>query len=264
MRGGIRQVSMPRLLICLGLCQALALGCAAPTATTPAARQPVTLFAAASTKAVIDQIARDFQNETGIPIEVVPGPSSGLAKQINQGAAADLFLSADLPSADYLEGKGLAAQRRELLTNRLVVVVPAAGGPTLGHLRDLADPQVRRLALAEPTVPAGEYARQALRKAGVLDALQDRIVGGVDVLATLQLVARGEVEAGIVYATDARGASKVRVALEVPPDMHAPIRYPLVLLRRDPISDSARRLYDYLGSEKAAGAFRRAGFGIVD
>jgi molybdate transport system substrate-binding protein len=224
---------------------------------------PVVVFAAASTKEAVEQAAREFQRETGIPVEVSLGPSSGLAKQIEQGASADLFLSADQASADYLAEKRLVSDRRDLLTNRLVVVVPADSDLGVHELRDLADPRIRRLALAEPKVPAGEYARQALRKDGVWDQVEGRVVGGTDVRATLQFVARGEAEAGLVYATDALGESRVRVAVRVDPKLHEPIRYPLVLLWREPMTEAARRLYDYLGSEKSAGVFERAGFGVV-
>jgi len=222
----------------------------------------VIVFAAASTKEAVEQAARDFQGQTDTPVEVSLGPSSGLAKQIEQGASADLFLSADQASADYLAAKQLVSERRNLLTNRLVVVVPADSDVGVRELRDLADPRIRRLALAEPKVPAGEYARQALRKAGVWDKVEGRVVGGIDVRATLQFVARGEAEAGFVYRTDALGQSKVRVAVEVEPGLHDPIRYPLVLLRREPIREAARRFYEYLGSEKAAGVFEHAGFGV--
>jgi molybdate transport system substrate-binding protein len=222
----------------------------------------VSVFAAASTKEAVEQLARSFKDETGIPVEVTLGPSSGLAKQIEQGATADIFLSADQASADYLAGKQLVAERRDLLTNRVVVVVPADSDQGIKELRDLAEPRIKRLALAEAKVPAGEYARQALRKAGIWDRVEGRVVGGIDVRATLQFVVRGEAEAGFVYKTDALGESRVRVALEVDPALHDPIRYPLVLIRRDPIGEAARRLYAYLGSEKAAGVFERAGFGV--
>jgi molybdate transport system substrate-binding protein len=226
------------------------------------AREPVTLFAAASTKEAAEQVAKNFQNETGIPVEVSLGPSSGLAKQIEQGASADLFLSADQASADYLGTKQLVSERRDLLTNRLVVVVPADSDIGVKELRDLTDARIRRLALAEPKVPAGEYARQALRKAGVWSQVEAKVVGGIDVRATLQFVERGEAEAGFVYRTDALGQSRVRVAIEVDPNLHDPIRYPLVLLRREPIREAARRFYEYLGSEKAVGVFEHAGFGV--
>jgi molybdate transport system substrate-binding protein len=222
----------------------------------------VTVFAAASTKEAIEQVAKEFQGDNGTPVEVLPGPSSGLAKQIEQGAAADLFLSADQASADYLAAKHLVSERRNFLTNQLVVVVPTTSDVGVQALPDLADPRLRRLALAEPKVPAGEYARQALRKAGVWDKVESRVVGGIDVRSTLQFVAHGEAEAGLVYRTDALGRSSVRVAVQIDPGLHDPIRYPLVLLRREPIKQAARRFYNYLGSEKTARVFERAGFGV--
>jgi molybdate transport system substrate-binding protein len=246
----------------LGVLTSVVAGCDAHGVGSARQPEPVAVFAAASTREALEQVARDFQGQTGIAVEVSPGPSSGLARQIEQGASADLFLSADQASADYLTAKQLVSDRRDLLTNRLVVVVPADSEVRVQQLRDLVDPHIRRLALAEPKVPAGEYARQALRKAGVWDTVDARVVGGIDVRATLQFVARGEAEAGLVYRTDALGESRVRVAVDIDPRLHDPIRYPLVLLRREPVKEGARRFYDYLGSQKAAQVFERAGFGV--
>ncbi len=235
-------------------------GCKASSAP-PKDEKTVTIFVAASTKEAVEKLAKDFTAETGIKVEVSPGPSSGLAKQIEQGAPADLFLSADQPMADYLAGKGLVEQRRVLLHNRLVVVVPAHSELMPKELPDLADPRVKKLALAEEKVPAGEYAREALRKAEVWDQVKDRVVGGSDVRVTLQHVENG-VEAGLVYYTDTVGNTKVKVAFEVDPKLHKPIEYPLVLIKRPRIKEAARRFYEYLGSEKAAEVFRAANFDV--
>jgi molybdate transport system substrate-binding protein len=251
---------MPRLRCWLWLTLLPLAGCGSRDGD---AARPLMLFTAASTKESAEQIAADFQAETGVRVLVSPGPSSGLAKQIERGADADVFLSADEALADYLASKGLVAERRDLLTNRLVVVVPAAGGPNLKGLGDLAGDAVKRLALAEAGVPAGEYARQALNKAAVLDQVKGKVVGGTDVRATLQFVRRGEAEAGIVYATDVLVDSAVRVALEIDTSLHDPIRYPLVLLQREAPHSAARPFYDYLSSAKAAEVFRRAGFGVM-
>lgn len=225
--------------------------------------EKLTLFAAASTKEAVERIAAAFTAETGIAVAVSPGPSSGLAKQIQQGADADVFLSADPPNANFLERNGLVAERVNLLTNRLVVIVPADNEREIDDLADLAADDIRRVALAEPKAPVGEYARQALEGAGVLEAVVARSVGGIDVRATLQFVARGEADAGFVYYTDALGNSKVRVALEVDPALHRPIEYPLVLVKRDSIRPAARRFFEYLQSEASAEAFQAAGFGIA-
>ncbi|TMQ31604.1 MAG: molybdate ABC transporter substrate-binding protein [Planctomycetota bacterium] len=233
------------------------IGCGAPGSSRQDSGRPVALFAAASTKEAVERIARDFEAQTGVPVEVTLGPSSGLAKQIERGARADLFLSADEASADYLADKKLVALRRDLLSNRLVVVVPTkeVAPMPIKELADLADPRVERIAMAE--------AKEALRQAGLLGKVQSKFVGGVDVRATLQYVALGEAAAGFVYYTDAQGSSRVRVAFEVKPQLHAPIRYPLVLIGGRQVTDSARSFYQYLASGKAAQVFRDAHFGIV-
>lgn len=221
--------------------------------------ESIRILVAASTKEEVEDIARDFTSETGVKVEVSPGPSSGLVKQIEQGAPADLFLSADLASVDYLEFRNLVEQRRVLLKNKLVVVAPVDSPVRLKELKDLADPRVKRLALAEEKVPAGEYAREALKRVGVWEQLKDRVVGGSDVRVTLQLVERGA-DAGLVYLTDTIDNSRVRVALEVEPGLHKPIEYPLVLIKRDSIKPAARRFYEQLGSAKAAAVFEKAKF----
>jgi molybdate transport system substrate-binding protein len=248
--------SLGRLL--LGLLAGLGAGCGEKAAT-----EAVSVSAAVSTREALEQVAADFRQQTGIPVALSFGASSALARQIEQGAVADLFLSADEDWADYLAKNDHVAERRTLLTNRLVVVLPADSSLSVKDLADLAGPGVRRLALAGPEVPAGRYAREALRSAGLWGRLRERVLDGGDVRAALTFVARGEAEAGMVYATDAAGNARVRVALEVPAERHAPIRYPLVLLRREPIKPGARALYNYLASPEAAAVFRRVGFGVA-
>jgi molybdate transport system substrate-binding protein len=244
-------------LTCCGLLVVLA-GCGSPRP------EPVTVFAAASTREALEAVARDFEAETGTRVAIAPAASNVLAKQIEQGAPADLFLSADQEWADYLAKHGLVDRRRELLGNRLVVVTPADGTIALRRLTDLVQPGIRRLALAGEQVPAGRYARQALDKAGTWDDVKSRLLEGGDVRETLAYVQRGEAEAGIVYATDAKVAGeRVRVAFVIPEDLHQPIRYPLVLVRRAGVHSAAERLYQYLGGEAAAATFRRQGFEVV-
>jgi molybdate transport system substrate-binding protein len=230
---------------------------------TGSAPEAITLSAAASTREAVEQIAADFRQQTGVAVSVNLGPSSELARQIERGGTADLFLSANEAWADYLAERGLVAQRRDLLTNRLVIVVPADSSLAIPGLAALAQPAVRRLALAAPVVPAGRYAREALRQSGIWEQVKDRVLEGGDVRAALIYVVRKEAEAGLVYATDVQATSQVRVALEVQSDLHTPIRYPLVLVRREPIKAGARRFYEYLSSAPAAERFRTAGFGLV-
>jgi molybdate transport system substrate-binding protein len=244
-----------RLAVCVTL--GLVAGCG------NSADAPLRVFAAASTREALEQVAADFRARTGLEVALNLGPSSELARQIEQGAPADLFLSADESWADFLADKGLAAERRDTLSNRLVVVVPADSALEIHELSDLGQARIRRLALAGPAVPAGRYARQALTAAGVWERVRSRVLEAADVRATLTYVVRGEAEAGFVYATDVQGNPNVRIVVAVEPDLHRPIRYPLVLIKRHPIRPGARCLYDYLGSEKSAEVFRHFGFGFI-
>ncbi len=221
----------------------------------------IRVFAAVSTREAVDQIAREFEGQTGEAVICSFASSSTLARQIEQGADADLFLSADEGWADYLADKELVAQRRDLLANRLVIVTPAARPLQLQTIADLAKGDAKRLALALDPVPAGHYAREALQKAGIWEQVKGQIREAGDVRSTLALVERDEADAGIVYATDAATSNKVKTVLAVPENLHSPIRYPLVLIR--PSSPKARALYEFLGSKTAGEYFRQAGFQVL-
>jgi molybdate transport system substrate-binding protein len=229
----------------------------------PSKEKPVVVFAAASTREALEKVTAAFRAATAIPVEINLGSSADLARQLERGATADLFLSADEAWVEYLGGKGLVAERHDLLTNRLVVVVPAQSCLKVRALGDLARPEVRRLALAGAAVPAGRYAREALGHAGVWHEVRARVLEGGDVRAALTYVAREEAEAGIVYATDAAASTRVRVALEVDPGYHTPIRYPVILVHQEAVKSGARHYYEFLKSQQAAGVFRRFGFGVL-
>jgi molybdate transport system substrate-binding protein len=233
------------------------------TGCRQAATPAVKIFAAISTREALQDIIEQFQADTGIAVRTNLGASSDLARQIEQGAGCDLFLSADQDWANYLEDKGLIAARKNLLANQLVIVVPADSSMTIAKLDDLGTAMIGRLALGGPAVPAGKYAREALQKSGLWEKLHGRVLDSKDVRAALAYVARKEVEAGIVYRTDALHDQKVRIALRIPPDFHSPIVYPLILIRRQPMKEDARRLYDYLSAPRCAEIFRRAGFDVI-
>jgi molybdate transport system substrate-binding protein len=234
----------------LGVC-----GCAAKSSD-------VHIFAAASTQEALQQAARDYERQSGTRVLCSFAASSTLARQIEEGADADLFLSADERWADHLAALSLVAQRQDLLANRLVVVTRVEHPLKLQGLADLTGSDLKHLAVALEPVPAGSYAREALKKAGIWEQIKERVREAGDVRATLALVERDEAEAGLVYATDATVSTKVRVALEVPETLHTPIRYPLVLLRHGAERANARAFYDFLQSDKARAAFRKMGFQI--
>jgi molybdate transport system substrate-binding protein len=223
----------------------------------------VVLFAAASTSDALDEIRERFRRETGVEVTASYAASSTLAEQIAYGAGADVFVSASTKWVDYLDRheNGLVAQRRDLLGNRLVIVVPADSPLDLHKPEDLLGKEIRHLALADYTaVPAGIYARQALTKLGLWQRLKEKVAAGTDVRSALSYVETGAAEAGLVYATDAAVSTSVKVAVEIPTDLTEPICYPVALLRQGAGNPKAESFYRYLSSPQAAAVFRKHGF----
>jgi molybdate transport system substrate-binding protein len=219
------------------------------------AQERLVVFAAASLKNALD----DANAASPVPVVVSYGASSTLARQIEAGAPAQVFIGADEDWMNYLERKRLVAPgtRRDLLGNRLVWIAPA-GRPVPAEPWRALGPR-DRLAMADPQhVPAGKYARAALEKMGLWQALAGRIAAAENVRAALALVARGESPLGIVYDTDARDEPKVTIAGRIDPRLHPPIVYPAAALHG--ASPSAARYLDYLASAPAMAAFARHGF----
>jgi molybdate transport system substrate-binding protein len=234
------------------------------------AAAPLTVFAAASLKESMDEAAAAYQQATGTPVRVSYAASSALARQVEQGAPADVFASADLEWMDYLQQRGLvdAAQRRNLLGNTLVLVAPAASRVAV----DPAQPGALlralgadgRLAVGQTSsVPAGKYARASLQQLGQWEAVQPRLAEADSVRAALLLVSRGEAPLGIVYGSDAKADPNVRVVATFPASSHAPIVYPVAALKasRNP---QAQAFVQWLGSAPAKAIFVRRGFSLQD
>ena len=190
--------------------------------------------------------------------------SSALALQIEKGAEADLFISADSKWADHVESKTPVAKRRNLLGNRLVIVVASDSKLKLAKPEDLTSDEVKHLALGDPeAVPAGRYAKQALTNLAVWEKLKGKVAPAEDVRHALTYVETGAAEAGIVYATDAAISKKVKIVVEIPANMTEPVRYPVVLLKRGAENPSATAFYDYLGSPEATKVFEKFGFRVL-
>ena len=240
---------------------------AAAGAGSTAAEPPPTqllVFAAASLSEALDEVGRAFTAGTGVRVNASYAASSVLAKQIEAGAPADAFFSADLTWVDYLEERGLLKRgsRRDVLGNALVLIAPADSPLrlTITPGFDLTTALGEgRLATADPdSVPAGKYARAALTKLGVWQSVSDRLVRGENVRAALAYVARGEAPLGIVYQTDAQAEKRVRVVGVFPENSHPPITYPLALTVR--ARPEAARFADFLASDTARQIFTRYGF----
>lgn len=230
--------------------------------STPPVRE-VVLFAAASTAEAVEEVRVQFEQEHHCQIQLNLGSSAALARQITQGARADLFLSASEEWAADLRQRGLVEREKSLLGNSLVIVVPADSSITIASPKDLLSAKVRRLALADPeSVPAGKYARQALVALDLWEKLKPKVVAGDDVRQALIYVERGETEAGIVYATDASITRQVRVVATIDPKLSGPIRYPLLLLKqRQP--ELSQALFEYFSTPQATEVFRARGFSIL-
>jgi molybdate transport system substrate-binding protein len=229
------------------------------------ARGEVLVFAAASTADAIDEVKRQFEQESGGRVLTSYAGSSTLAQQIVQGAGADVFLSADATWADYVEAQSLAAERREMLGNRLVVIAPRDSTLDLKNPQDVAAEGVKHLALADPeAVPAGKYAKQALVKLGLWDAVKKKVAAAADVRQAMAYVETGAADAGIVYATDAAQSESIKVVAEIPPQWTEPIRYCAVLLKHGADKPAAGSFYRYLFSPAAAKVFQKHGFIVIE
>jgi len=226
----------------------------------------IVVFAAASTTDVMTEIARDFEAGRGVHLRLSFAGSSTLAKQIDAGAPAEVFLSANPKWMDYLDERGRLqpGSRRDLLANRIVLIAPRGKSFPVRMERgfDLAAAFSGRLALGDPThVPAGEYAKAALQHMGWWDALADRFAPGADVRAALRYVELNEAAAGVVYATDAAASDRVEVLATFPDDSHPPIRYPVALCKEH--SPQAQALYEFLQTPEAAAVFQKYGFEVL-
>jgi molybdate transport system substrate-binding protein len=234
-------------------------------ATPPAEpAQPLLIFAAASLTDALDQVDRAFSTHTQLPVRASYASSSVLAKQIESGAPADAFISADREWMDYLAQHGLlrAGSRRDLLGNALVLIAPADSHVQLKiapHFALAAALGEGRLATGDPdSVPAGEYARAALTQLGVWQSVEPRLVRAENVRAALAYVARGEVALGIVYRTDALAEKRVRIVDTFPPDTHPPITYPVAATAT--ARPETQKYLDFLASDEARAIFVRYGF----
>ena len=238
---------------------------ALPLLAQPAVPRPITVFAAASLKESLDEAAAAWTKRSGQKVSISYAGSSALAKQIEQGAPADVFISADGEWMDYLQQRKLidVGSRTNLVGNRLVVIAPADSALRTLALKPAALRQALgggRLAMAETTaVPAGRYGKQALTALGLWETVSGQLAQADNVRAAMAFVARGEAPLGIVYATDAQAEPKVRVVAAIPDKTHDVIVYPLARLAKTPPA-ATKGFLTFLRGDQAKAIFKRAGF----
>jgi len=248
----------------------VAAGLASTAGALPAVAQgkDVVIFAAASLKNALDDIAGQWQRETGKKVVVSYAASNTLIKQIEQSAPADIFISADLDWMDYGQQKDLIKpdSRSNLLGNRLVLIAPkdSSVSANIQPGFDLAALlKGGRLAMGNvDAVPAGKYGKASLEKLGVWDSVKDKIAQAESVRAALLFVSRGEAPLGIVYQTDAAADPNVKIVGTFPENTHPPIIYPVALTKESTNAD-AQAFLNYLRSPAARAAFERQGFTVL-
>jgi len=228
----------------------------------------LTLSAAISLKAALDEITRVYaMANPGLAILANYGPSGTLELQIEQGAPVDIYIAAAPGPMEALAAKGLLLKgtQRELLRNEIVLIVPQNSATKTSSIQDLARPDVKQIALGEPaTVPAGQYAKQVLTHFGIYDAVRAKAILAKDVRQVLTYVETGNVDAGIVYKTDALASRRVKIVAEAPADSHAPVIYPVAIVKDTKNPVAARRFLTFLTSPQAAAVFRKFGFTPAD
>jgi molybdate transport system substrate-binding protein len=234
--------------------------------TLPLRAAEVTVFAAASLTDSLKEIAAAYEKQSGDKIIFNFAASSLLARQIEEGAPADVFFSADEAKMDSLEQKGLivSATRKSRLSNMLVIIVAADNALKIAAPEGLATPEVKQIALADPkVVPAGIYAKEYLEKRKLWTAVESKVIPTENVRAALAAVESGNVEATIVYKTDAAISKKVKVAYEISASEGPAISYPVAVIKESKVAPAARKFVEYLNSQDTSRVFESYGFIVL-
>ena len=258
MRKTKRNIKVDIFAICI-VAVALISGSCKKQAEAP---EKVTVFAAASTTNAIMEISREFTGMTGIEVITNFASSSTLAQQIEAGAEADVYISANQKWADYLEERELCESRETILGNRIVIVVPKESLISGNSAEILMDEGIKNIAMGDPShVPAGRYGKEALVKLNLWDKISEKVTGAKDVRSALVYVETEAAEAGIVYSTDAAISEKVKVVYVFPEDATARvISYPAIILKDSGDLASAEKFFEYLRGEAAKAVFIKYGF----
>ena len=233
--------------------------------TSAAKAETVMVFAAASLTDALKVAAKQFEEKSHDKIEFNFAASSLLARQIEEGAPADIFFSADETQMDMLEKNKLivASTRQDRLSNALVVIVPVESTLQINSASDLTNAAISKIALGNPAgVPGGVYAKIWLTKKGVWDDIKSKIVPTENVRGVLAAVASSDVDAGVVYQTDAIISKRVKTAYQVPSVDNPDIRYPMAVLKESKQQKAAKDFVKFLASEDAAQIFESFGFVI--
>ncbi|MCP3743861.1 molybdate ABC transporter substrate-binding protein [Paenibacillus sp. A3M_27_13] len=241
-------------------------GSSSQTSSKTAETIELTISAAASLTDALKEIQHSYEStHTGIKLNFNFGGSGALEKQIEQGAPSDLFLSASTKNMKSLVDQQLIDTKKQKtwLANELVAVIPADGTMNIASVTDLTKKEVKKVAIGIPeSVPAGNYAQEALMKAKLWDTLQSKLVQAKDVRQVLQYVETGNADVGFVYKTDALTSQKAKIAFEVDPKTYSPVEYPIGIVKASKHIQEAEDFYAYLQSQESLNIMAKYGFTI--
>jgi len=262
-----RTISINRLIVCIPLLCLLLVGCRQTTpssvSTTEAKAVDLTISAATSLKDVMGDIKQLYlQKKPNVTITYNFGASGSLQQQIEQGAPVDVFISAASKQMDALQLKGLliADTRKNLLKNKVVLIVPKSA-TAISDFKDLTGAGVKKVALGEPaSVPVGQYGQEVLTSVGIFDQVKPKFVFAKDVRQVLTYVETGNVDAGILYQTDAKQSNKVKVVAMASENSHSPIIYPVAAIKNSKNTTVAKEFVQFLFSAPAGDVFEKYGF----
>ena len=227
----------------------------------------LTVSAAASLKDVMEEIKEIYEKENlNITLTYNFGSSGSLQKQIEQGAEVDVFISAATKQMDELEDKGLIIEdtRKGFLENKIVLIVPLESSE-ITDFKDLLEDNVKKIGIGEPkSVPAGQYGEEALTNLNIIDSLNSKFVYAKDVKEVLMWAETGNIDAGLVYETDAKASNKVKVVARAPEGSHRPIYYPAAVIKENKNQEAAKDFVNYLYSSKAKPIFEKYGFIFIE
>ena len=243
-------------------------GCNQVTSTTPTNQVELTVSAAASMQDAMKKVGQIYKEEHPNTTITYNFASSGtLTQQIKQGAPVDVFISANEQFMDDLDKNNLLLPetRKDLLKNEVVLIVPKKANITnISNFQQLTNPNIKRFSIGEPeSVPAGRYAKEVLTNLKIYEQLKPKTVFAKDVRQVLSYVELGNVDAGTVYATDAKISNQVKVVAAAPENTHKPIVYPVAAIKRTRNARAAKEFIQFLNSDRATDTFKKYGFQIA-
>ena len=231
-----------------------------------AENKEILVLAAASLTDVLTELANNYKTETGTTVTFSFASSGALQTQIEAGSPADIFFSAAQKQMDALQDKDLidTDTRKDLLENKVVLISPTNSALNIKSFTDLTNSNISKIGLGEPkSVPVGQYSEEILSNLSILDAVKQKAVYGSDVRNVLSWVRIGEVDCGIVYATDAQIANDINIIAEAPEGTHKKVIYPIAIVKSSQNKDEAKKFIDYISNDKAAEAFKNYGFTVI-